>query len=74
MGEEHPSVATSYNNLAVLYESLGRYTEAEPLYVKALQLRQRLLGEKHPDVAQSCNNLAGFYKSLGRYAEAESLL
>ncbi|MEH2379542.1 MAG: tetratricopeptide repeat protein, partial [Nostoc sp.] len=73
LGEEHPSVASSYNNLAFLYNSQGRYSEAEPLYKKALSLWQRLLGEEHPSVASSYNNLALLYKSQGRYSEAEPL-
>jgi Tetratricopeptide repeat len=32
LGANHPSTATSLNNLAGLYESTGRYSEAEPLY------------------------------------------
>nr|NCS30880.1 tetratricopeptide repeat protein [Microcystis aeruginosa F13-15] len=31
LGDNHPSTATSLNNLAALYESQGRYSEAEPL-------------------------------------------
>jgi len=74
LGEDHPDVATSYNNLASLYRSQGRYTEAEPLLKKALELRQRLLGENHLHVATSYNNLAGLYGNQGRYTEAEPLL
>ncbi|MDZ7962310.1 MAG: tetratricopeptide repeat protein [Aulosira sp. DedQUE10] len=74
LGQEHPDVATSYNNLAALYRSQGRYSEAEPLYQTALSLRQRLLGQEHPDVATSYNNLALLYYSQGRYSEAEPLL
>nr|MDZ8101145.1 tetratricopeptide repeat protein [Nostoc sp. DedSLP01] len=73
LGEEHPSVATSLNNLAELYRSQGRYSEAEPLYIQALALRRKLLGEEHPDVAASLNNLAALYESQGRYSEAEPL-
>jgi tetratricopeptide (TPR) repeat protein len=73
LGEEHPDVATSYNNLAGLYRSQGRYSEAEPLYKKALELYQRLLGEEHPDVATCYNNLAALYDWQGRYSEAEPL-
>ncbi|HIP30850.1 MAG TPA: tetratricopeptide repeat protein, partial [Sulfurospirillum arcachonense] len=40
LGEEHPSTATSYNNLAALYESMGEYAKALPLYEKALKIRQ----------------------------------
>jgi tetratricopeptide (TPR) repeat protein len=66
-------VAASLNNLANLYKSQGRYTEAEPLYLEALDLTKRLLGDNHPDVAQSLNNLAYLYQSQGRYTEAEPL-
>ncbi|MBC1237143.1 FxSxx-COOH system tetratricopeptide repeat protein [Nostoc sp. 2RC] len=73
LGEEHPSVASSLNNLAFLYNSQGRYSQAEPLYQQALALSCKLLGEEHPSVATSLNNLAGLYKSQGRYSEAEPL-
>ena len=73
LGEEHPSVATSLNNLAALYESQGRYTEAEPLFIQALEMWKKLLGPEHPNVATSLNNLAGLYESQGRYEEAEPL-
>jgi len=72
-GDEHPSVATSLNNLAFLYDSQGRYSEAEPLYIEALVMRKRLLGDEHPDVANSLNNLAALYDSQGRYSDAEPL-
>jgi len=73
LGEEHPDVATSLNNLAGLYYSQGRYAEAEPLFAQALALTKKLLGEEHPDVAGSVNNLAELYRVQGRYAEAEPL-
>ncbi|MBN8560827.1 MAG: tetratricopeptide repeat protein [Leptolyngbya sp. UWPOB_LEPTO1] len=73
LGEQHPAVATSLNNVAGLYRSQGRYEEAEPLYIQALELMRTLLGEQHPAVATSLNNLALLYKSQGRYEEAEPL-
>ncbi|MEB3291636.1 MAG: tetratricopeptide repeat protein, partial [Synechococcales bacterium] len=73
LGEQHPAVAASLNNLAGLYESQGRYELAEPLYQQALQLRRSLLGEQHPHVASSLNNLAGLYYAQGRYELAEPL-
>ncbi|RCJ30611.1 NB-ARC domain-containing protein [Nostoc minutum NIES-26] len=73
LGEEHPSVAASLNNLAQLYCNQGRYTKAEPLHLQALQLKRRQLGEEHPSVATSLNNLAGLYFFQGRYDEAEPL-
>jgi len=73
LGEEHPSVATSYNNLAVIYYFQGRYSEAEQLYQQELALSKKLLGEEHPSVATSYNNLAALYYNQGRYSEAEPL-
>ncbi|MBC1241024.1 tetratricopeptide repeat protein [Nostoc sp. 2RC] len=66
-------LAASFNNLAGLYRATGRYSEAEPLYQQALELRKRLLGENHPAYATSLNNLAGIYKSTGQYNKAEIL-
>jgi tetratricopeptide (TPR) repeat protein len=69
---EHPDIATSINDLAGLYRVQGRYTEAEPLYKQALEMRQKLLGSEHPDIATSLNNLAALYQAQGRYTEAEA--
>ena len=66
-------MATSLNNLAGLYSFQGRYPEAEPLLLEALDLYKQLLGDNHPDVALSLNNLAALYDSQGRYPEAEPL-
>jgi tetratricopeptide (TPR) repeat protein len=65
--------AETYNNLALLYQTQGRYAEAEPLYLKALAIREKELGKNHPSTATSYNNLASLYKTQGRYAEAEPL-
>ena len=73
LGENHPDVATSLNNLAKLYHDQGRYTEAEPLYQRSLQIREAQLGKDHPHVATSLNNLAALYRAQGRYPEAEPL-
>ncbi|MEH2227019.1 tetratricopeptide repeat protein [Nostoc sp.] len=61
------------SNLAELYKSQERYSEAEPLYTQALEMIKRLFDSDHPDVAYSLNNLAELYKSQGRYSEAEPL-
>ncbi|MEH2288098.1 tetratricopeptide repeat protein [Nostoc sp.] len=73
LGEEHPDVAESLNNLAFLYDCQGRYSQAEPLHIQALALWRNLLGEEHPDVTQGLNNLAFLYDCQGRYSEAEPL-
>ncbi len=73
MGDNHPLTATSLDNLAGLYHSQGRYSEAEPFYQEALAITKEQLGDNHPDTTVSLNNLALLYKSQGRYTEAEPL-
>ncbi len=68
-----PEVATGISRLAELYRDQGRYSEAEPLCLQALQLRKVELGDRHPSTATSLNNLALLYQSQGRYDEAEPL-
>ena len=57
LGDRHPSVATSLNNLAALYRSQGRYEEAEPLFKQALQIAEAVLGQDHPSTKTIRNNL-----------------
>ncbi|NEO55845.1 MAG: tetratricopeptide repeat protein [Okeania sp. SIO3B5] len=73
LGDDHPNVATSMNNLALLYYLQGKYTEAEPLFQQSLAIWKEKLGDNHLDVAKSLNNLALLYESQGRYTEAEPL-
>jgi tetratricopeptide (TPR) repeat protein len=73
-GPEDPRLATSLNNLALLYHARGRYAEAEPLYRRALAIWEKAQGSDHPDVATAVNNLAELYLARGRYVDAEPLL
>jgi CHAT domain-containing protein/Tfp pilus assembly protein PilF len=73
LGPEHPRVAMSLNNLAVLLETQGNYAEARPLQERALKIREKALGPEHPDVAMSLNNLAMLLQTQGNYQEARPL-
>jgi tetratricopeptide (TPR) repeat protein len=70
---EHPAIAASLNNLALLYHDQGREKEAEPLYRRALQIWEKMLGPEHPATAASLNNLSELYRAQGKYEEAEPL-
>ncbi|MBD3409057.1 MAG: CHAT domain-containing protein, partial [Ignavibacteriales bacterium] len=52
---------------------MGRYEDAEQLYLKALEITRQQLGENHPDYAGSLNNLGLLYYNMGRYEDAEQL-
>ncbi|WP_375471124.1 tetratricopeptide repeat protein, partial [uncultured Nostoc sp.] len=58
LGEEHPDIAQSLNNLAKLYYLQGRYIEAEPFYLQALEIFERRLGADHPNTVTVRKNLA----------------
>ena len=73
LGGEHPDTVAALNNLALLYQSMGRLAEAEPLAKRALATAEKVLGKDHPDVASQLTNLAGLYRATGRLAEAEPL-
>ena len=73
LGPDHPSLATTLNNLARLYTDQGRYAEAEPLYQQARAIQEKALGPDHKDLAITLSNLARLYTDQGCYAEAEPL-
>jgi tetratricopeptide (TPR) repeat protein len=58
LGKEHPSTATSLNNLAGVYQAKGDYDSAERLYKRALEILEKRLGSNHPNTVTIRNNLA----------------
>lgn len=73
LGAEHPDLAQSLNDIAVLYDQLSMYKRAEALHHRALAIREKVLEPEHPLVAQSLNNLAWVYREQGQFSQAESL-
>jgi Tetratricopeptide repeat len=39
----HPDIATTLNNLAALYKVQGRLVEAEPLFMRALEIMEKVI-------------------------------
>ncbi len=73
LGPDHPEIATTLSNLAVLYGTQGRYVEAESLHKRALAIEEKKLGLDHPGVATTLNNLAALYLLQGQVTRAEQL-
>lgn len=73
LGETHPDYATDLNNLAGLYESQGRYAEAEPLYQQALTIMLNALGAEHPNTQTVWQNYLLFLLQAEMFEKAESL-
>jgi hypothetical protein len=51
----------------------GRHGEAEPLYQRALAIREKALGLEHPNVATCLENYALCLQAMERSQEAEPL-
>ena len=66
-------MATSLNNLALLYKTQGHYAQAEPLFKRALEINEKALGPDHSRIATGLENLAGLYRATNRDKEAEPL-
>ncbi len=72
-GEQDPRLATSLNNLAVLYDAQGHYAQAEPFYQRAITIYEKALGPEHPDVAATLENYTLMLRVLNRHDEAEKM-
>ena len=72
-GGDQIEVANALANLGIVMVTQGRLAEAEPHYVEALALRERLLGPVHDQVTVTLMNFGNLYLHLGRYAEAWAL-
>src|SRR5207253_4044179 len=59
------------NNIAAYLKDIAQYPEAEPLYQRALAIRERVLGAEHPNTAMSLNGLANLYANQGKNEQAE---
>ncbi|MDD8027137.1 MAG: tetratricopeptide repeat protein [Acidobacteriota bacterium] len=70
---EKRDVAAILNSLAVIYNAQGEYAQAEPLFKRALAIKEATLGPKHSEVVIILNNLASLYGKQGQYVNAESL-
>ena len=74
LGDEHPKVALSLNNLAAVREAVGDWQGALAVLEETLELRRKLYGPRHGAVALSLQNLAAVYLKVRDFDRTESLL
>jgi tetratricopeptide (TPR) repeat protein len=74
LGEDHPDVATSRNNLAVVLQDQGDLVRAQELLDLALASGIKNLGVDHPEVAIRRSNLASVLIDQGDLTRARDLL
>ena len=56
-----------------MYDTLGKYNQAEELHEKVLTIFKEISGEDHGDVATSYDNLALVYNRPGEYDQPKEL-
>jgi CHAT domain-containing protein/predicted negative regulator of RcsB-dependent stress response len=70
-GDDSAQVASTLNNLAVLYEFTGKFNEADVLFKRSLEINRKIFGEKSNEVARNLFNLSDVYRRQHKFAEAE---
>ena len=70
LGERHPDVAVSLDNIGSAYNAKGEHDKAIEYHEKALAILRVVLGERHPDVATSLNNIGYAYNAKGEHDKA----
>ncbi len=66
-----PEAADVLNRAGRYLHTHASYSLAEPLYMRALQIREQQSGSEHLEVGRSLNSLAYLSKEMGKYTEAE---
>jgi tetratricopeptide (TPR) repeat protein len=56
------------NNLGNLYANQGKLDEAEKMYLRALEGREKALGAEHTLLLETVTNLGNLYLSQGKLA------
>ena len=62
------------NNLALVLDSQGKYSEAETMYRQMLVMSEKVLGAEHPDTLISMANLAHTRRAQGNYRSAHAII
>ena len=74
LGPAHHDLAVTFNNLAGLYHTLGRYADAVEAFKAIASLHELMLGPHHRDVATALHNIGEVYRAQGRHTDAEPFL
>ncbi len=74
LGDEHPLVASSLNNLGGVLYAMDDLAGAEAMLSEALAMRERLFGADHAVVAESAINLGLVHAAAGRGPQAHAVI
>lgn len=73
LGVDHPSVATSLYNVAIVLLAKGKYDDAEQFLQRVIEIKEKTLGVMHPDVAKMLEEYACLFWGRGKKVEAENI-
>ncbi|KAG4429852.1 hypothetical protein IFR05_014663 [Cadophora sp. M221] len=66
-------LASEYHNLGLLYADQGKLVEAERMYQRALEGKEKAWGPEHTSTLDTVNNLGNLYADQGKLVEAERM-
>jgi hypothetical protein len=72
LGDDHVDTVRAMGNVAMLYNRVGKFEQAEDLKVMVVK-GQSILGVDHPDTLRSMLDLAMIYCQLNKFKDAEKL-
>jgi tetratricopeptide (TPR) repeat protein len=67
-------LASALNSLALEYDNLARYPDAEANYRRALSVLEQAAGQGKVDYARTLANLGALYARIGRVAHGEKMM
>jgi tetratricopeptide (TPR) repeat protein len=73
IGRDDPKVAQTCINLANCLRQQGKFADAEPLYKRAIAVKERNFHPLHMELVPVLENYAKMLRAAGRDAEADKL-
>ena len=70
VGPLHVEVAKTYNNIGIVLEKQGKFSEALEAYENSLRIKRLSLGDSHVNSASTHVNIGAVYEKLGDYEKA----
>ncbi|RDC65533.1 tetratricopeptide repeat protein [Adhaeribacter pallidiroseus] len=70
LGDDHPGLCSSYNNIGIIYYRKGEYDQALKYYYQDLEISLKSSGKTHLDIAASYSNIGNVYFDKADYDQA----
>jgi len=67
---QHPELAKSYSILALLYNAMRQFDQAEIFHLKAIKIKESILPKGHTDLGYTYAALADSYTEMKNYKAA----